>query len=112
MEPTLYTKRPASSDELPLFAGVRTSDPQTAHDAADAIAHKLSSLQQQVLTAFATFGDRGATGREAEGLPCFSACAPSTIRKRITELHRLGRLTEAGERDGLTVYRYVPLGGR
>lgn len=37
MEPTLYTKRPASSDELPLFAGARTSDPQTAHDAAHVI---------------------------------------------------------------------------
>lgn len=112
MEPTLYTKRPATSDELPLFAGARASDPQTSHLAADRVTEKLSSLQQQVLTAFALIGERGGTGREVEGLPCFAECAPSTVRKRITELHRLGRLAEAGERDGLTVYRYVALGAR
>lgn len=93
--------------DLPLFAVPpmhRRTDPETSRDAAARIARRLSPLHQQVLTAVAAAGGQGATGRELEQLPCFADCAPSTIRKRASELHHAGRLQDAGRRDGLTVY--------
>lgn len=99
--------------DLPLFGAPagqpplhRAGDPLTSREAAARIAPKLSTLQQLVLTAVAGAGKRGATGRELEQLPAFAACAPSTVRKRLSELAHQGRLTDAGRRDGLTVYVY------
>ena len=97
--------------DLPLFAQPavpplhRRRDPGTSRAAADRVQRRLSPLHQQVLTAVAAAGDRGATGRELEQLPCFAACAPSTIRKRASECLHMGRLVDGGRRDGMTVYR-------
>jgi hypothetical protein len=96
--------------DLPLFAQPvvpplhRRRDPSTSRDAAAKVARKLSPLHAQVLEALARAGDRGMTGRELEQLPQFVSCAPSTIRKRASELHHLGRLRDIGRRDGMTIY--------
>lgn len=111
MEPAFFAKKP-DRDELPLFAAARASDPETSHEAAERITGKLSQLQQQVLTAYATFGKVGATAREVETMRRFEGLAPSTVRCRITELHKIGRLEAIGKRDGLTVYVFVPEGAR
>lgn len=111
MEPAFFAKKP-DRDELPLFAAARASDPDTSHEAAERITGKLSQLQQRVLTAFATFGKAGATARDVERMRRFEDCAPSTVRCRISELHRIGRLRAKGRRDGLTVYVFVPGGER
>lgn len=107
MDESMFATKKRDSSDLPLFTNARASDPETSHEAAVRISEKLSTLQQQVLTALALAGDRGATGRELEQLPAFANRGPSTVRKRLTEVSRMGRAEEIGKRDGLTVYRYV-----
>lgn len=112
MDEILYATKKPLSDELPLFAAARASDPDTSHEAAERITGKLSQLQQRVLTAFATFGKVGATARDVEQLPIFADCGFSTVRKRVSELADAGRLAPIGKRDGLTVYVFVAGGAR
>lgn len=96
--------------DLPLFAQpvvppmVRRRDPETSRVAAAKVARKLSPLHAEVLDQVKRAGVRGLTGRELEQLPMFASCAPSTIRKRASELHHLGELRDSGRRDGMTVY--------
>lgn len=86
---------------------VRRGDPQPSHDAADAIATKLTPLQAEVLAAF-----QGCemSARQAERLPQFATLAPSTIRKRVSELHKRGSLYDVGRVEktlgttGSTIY--------
>jgi hypothetical protein len=60
----------------------------------------LSQLQAAVLAVA-----DGKTDREIERLDGFQSYAPSTIRKRRSELFQLGKLTADGERDGLTIWK-------
>lgn len=82
----------------------RRYDPATSHEAAAVISGKLTRLQARVMAAYE---GKEMTAGECERLPEFSGFAPSTIRKRISEIsHGLdARLTACGERDGMTVYR-------
>ena len=93
-------------EPLPL---VREHDPQTSHEAAAAIAPNLNALQEAV---YAAFLERGpASARQAEQWPEL-AYGFSTVRKRVSELARLGYLvaqgteTESGTAKA-TVYRAV-----
>ncbi len=72
----------------------RRHDPLTSHAAADCIAPKLSQLQAEVLSAYRRHGPMSA--RVAERLPEFASYGFSTVRKRISELHKLGELAESG----------------
>lgn len=87
----------------------RTTDPEPSHAAADVVRPHLGKIQQEVLAAYALHGPMSA--RQAERLPEFSNYGFSTIRKRISELHREGYLVECGtDTDGRTpcaVYRRV-----
>jgi hypothetical protein len=87
-----------------LIATARTTDPETSHEAAQRITAKLSQLQARVLVAVGEFGEQGATAREVETLDAFADCGPSTVRKRLSELSKAGKLHDAGRRDGMTVY--------
>jgi signal transduction histidine kinase len=87
-----------------LIATARRTDPETSHEAAQRITAKLSQLQARVLVAVAEFGEQGATAGEVEDLPQFDDCGFSTVRKRLGELARAGRLHTNGKRDGMTVY--------
>ena len=99
--------------------GYRATDPQTSRDAAARIEPKLSDLQADVLAALKSAGDRGMTDRELERLPWFADRAPSTIRKRRSDLYhwknadgesapKVNAKTDAAgnvvTRDGLTVW--------
>ena len=83
----------------------RRSDPETSVRAADGLKPHLSRLQQQVLDAVRQrHGGRGMTDGEVERLPEFKRYGYSTIRKRMSELRRLGLLRWTGEtRDGMNV---------
>lgn len=85
-------------------------DAPTSHEAAAAIADELTELQTRVLTAFQELGPMSA--RQLERLPRFQDLAPSTARKRCTELMRLGRLQPCGMdresgRVGSTIWKAV-----
>lgn len=72
----------------------RQADPVTSKASAETMRLHLNELQVQVLAAF---GDHGRLSpRQLERLPAFATLAPSTARKRCTELVRLGLLRPVG----------------
>ena len=118
------TPRPADQGSLFAFAWVgdtevaripeaplvRHTDPPTSHEAAGTIAAKLNTLQQAVHAAFLHHGP--ASARQAEAWPELRTYGFSTVRKRVSELARVGYLVEVGtETDSghtrATVYRGV-----
>jgi hypothetical protein len=72
----------------------RKTDPATSHGAAEVVAPHVGKIQALVLQVYAKRGPM--TARTAERLPEFGAYGFSTIRKRISELARLGFLEEVG----------------
>lgn len=79
-------------DGLPLFTPkrnprVRKSDPETSRAAAARVEGRLSELQAKVLTAFLAHGPM--TAEECENLDYFGNLAPSTVRKRISEMAKM-----------------------
>jgi hypothetical protein len=78
----------------------------TEREAAAKVLRHCSRLHELVLQAFR---DRGSMNdRELERLPQFVDLAPSTARKRRSELFQAGRLIADGKRDGLTLWRVAP----
>jgi len=73
---------------------VHQGDPPTSKEAAQVIARRQSELQWQVCEAFRQYGSM--TDEELERLPCFKTFGPSTIRKRRSELYRMGELVPMG----------------
>lgn len=67
-----------------LRAMVHHAGPTTEIAAAQAVCRRRSALHAQVLEAFRDLGDM--TDEQLEQLPQFQHCAPSTIRKRRSEL--------------------------
>jgi len=79
-------------------------DPPAARKAAKRIAPHLTTLQAAVFDMLKAIGPM--TDRELESLDRFASYAPSTIRKRRSELYLVHKTIEpAGERDGLTVWK-------
>lgn len=78
---------------------VRAEDPGTSREAAAVVAPSLGKIQGLVLEVFRGRGPM--TARVAETLPEFEGYGFSTIRKRISELHRGGFLVAVGvDRSG------------
>ena len=77
-------------------------DHDTSIAAADRIHDRLSDLQVEVLAVLRDYGPM--TARECERLNSFSRCGPSTVRKRISELYKAGKLVAVGRRDGMKVW--------
>ena len=75
---------------------VRPTDPPPAQAAAAAMVPQRLTLQQQVLAAVTASGPMH--DEALEQLPAFAAYAPSTIRKRRSELAQHGVLVAVGER--------------
>ncbi len=97
-------------DQGDLFATkgmVRKTDPQTSHEAARVVAPHVGKTVELILSVYRRRGPMSA--RKAERLPEFSSYGFSTIRRRITDLHRSGQLEECGiDHDGrapATIYR-------
>lgn len=62
-----------------------------------------SGLQAEILEALAWHGPM--TDRELERLSQFAKYAPSTVRKRRSELYQGRRVVADGTREGLTIWR-------
>lgn len=126
--PTRAPKGPTGGDGLPLFGAFpaggpqplpdvvgelsRANDAATSRTTADAIHGKLSELQVRVLEAIRQHGPIDAAA--LEDLPRFASLAPSTVRKRVTELVRAGRVVEydVKKRPGRgSISRWVVAGG-
>jgi len=85
----------------------RGPDHGTSIQAAVRVERKRSDLQEWIVSALRANGPM--TDRELEQLPEFSLYAPSTVRKRRSELWDDGRgvLVKVGVRDGLTVWKVI-----
>ena len=84
----------------------RKTDPSTSADAAKSVAPHLNLLQTNVLAMFTLRGPMTAEQCERYFV---TAIGPSTVRTRICELRRLGKLIEVGREKnarGRTVIRY------
>jgi hypothetical protein len=62
----------------------RRHDPATSFAAAKRVEWTITLMQQAVLQHIKQMGP--VTAAELEDLPVFSKCAPSTVRKRVSEL--------------------------
>lgn len=85
---------------------VRQGDVDTSVDAAHRIRPHLGRLQREVYQAalelYEATADTPFTDGEVERLPKFADCAPTTVRKRLGELRRMGLLRwTGGRRDGM-----------
>lgn len=97
------------NDDMPLWGMSRRTDPQTSRAAALAILPGLNELQRRVLEAYADLG--AMTAKECEALPRFRDLGFSTVRKRASELVKVGALEATDEkRDRCYVLRVK--GGR
>jgi hypothetical protein len=84
---------------------------RTEVQAAESVLRGLSALQQQVLDAFDEFHQL--TAEQAESLPCFAHLGPSTVRKRLSELAKQGKLVACGTQlnsrgKPMTVWKCAP----
>lgn len=89
----------------------RRPDDASSVEAAETVAPRLSALQRVVLDELRAAGPT--TARDFERRPAFADLGASTVRKRLTELRRAGRVRAAGRarpRSGgplATVYEVV-----
>jgi len=74
----------------------RPSNPRTSKLAAQSVTPHLSKLHSLVLEAFKSAGEL--TDEELENRPEFRGLAPSTCRKRRSELVAMDKLEPCGER--------------
>lgn len=81
---------------------VRGTDAIESQRASADVLPKLSEIQRLVMQSFAQYGPLN--DRELESLPCFKGLAPSTARKRRSELVQMGRLVKVGRRDKMSLY--------
>ena len=86
----------AFAQDGPLKSMVRHDDCGTSRSAALAIEPRLSELQAEIMAAFRHNG--AMTDESLEQLPEFRAYAPSTVRKRRTELVRMCELRATKEK--------------
>lgn len=99
------TTRPGDPRQRGLFTGgsasvrglVRPTDPAPAHAAAVALLPRRSKLQRLVLAAFQRAQPSPLDDDMLERLDEFARYAPSTIRKRRSELVQAGWLVAVGE---------------
>ena len=74
----------------------RREDRETSRDSAREVVPRLSKLQRQVLVEFHQAGERGLTDSELGAVPLFQQLAPSTARRRRTDLVVLFKLKDSG----------------
>jgi len=75
----------------------RLSDPETSRDAAKAIEPRVHNLHAQVLRVVRA--QQPVTAIEIESVDDFRNLAPSTVRKRVSELSQWGYLRACGTRE-------------
>lgn len=85
----------------------RVPDHDTSIAAAYGVRWVGQTLRARVAEAIAAAGPLGLTDIELERLAMFTKFAPSTVRKRRSELLAQGRLEKAGTRGGASVWVLV-----
>jgi hypothetical protein len=83
----------------------RTADPETSHEAAEAIADRLRELQQRVLDVFHAYGPLTHHRLIALYQSKHGRTAESTIRTRCAELTAMGLLRDSGRREKVSATR-------
>ena len=81
---------------------VRGEGPIESQAASCKVLPHLTTIQAQILEILASDGPHNAT--ELERRAEFRALAPSTCRKRISELKAMGKTEQVGRRDGMAVW--------
>jgi hypothetical protein len=99
----LFDAAVATTPAVPPMA--THDDYRTSRDAADRVAVRAGSLRDHVLQAIRS--RPGITDPELERLPQFADCGASTVRKRRSELLKMGYLRSVGSRDGATQWEVV-----
>ncbi len=84
---------------------VRGDSPIESQVAAVRVLHKLSAIQLEIIKMLGSMGSL--TARELEEAPSFAKLAPSTVRKRLSELKAMGRVMQDGRKDGMAKWRLV-----
>lgn len=82
-----------------MKAMYRKNDAATSIAAAESIKPQLNDLQQRILAAIRRWEfnhGHGPTDKELERLPEFVNCGPSTVRRRRTDLLKLGLIRPTG----------------
>lgn len=82
---------------------VRGSDSIESQVAAGRVLHKLSAIQLEIIKHLGWMGSL--TARQIEQAPSFAHLAPSTVRKRISELKQMGRVVQDGRKDGMAKWK-------
>ena len=85
----------------------RATDPDTSHEAAARVLPSCTALQGQIMEKLRMFPKTGLTAGELEAMQDFKGLAPSTVRKRVSELYHAGNLRIMGRRDGMNVWGMV-----
>lgn len=85
----------------------RTPDYDTSIAAAYGVRWVGQTLRARVAAVIASAGALGLTDVELEQLAMFRGYAPSTVRKRRSELLAQGRIEKAGTRGGASVWVLV-----
>jgi hypothetical protein len=109
--------RPQESDDLfaaPVLATltreirgmVRGDSPIESQRAAVDVRHKAAWIKPAILSALATQGPLNAA--ELEGRAEFDGLAPSTVRKRLSELYQAKAVAKAGRRDKMALWDVAP----
>ena len=81
---------------------VRGDSPIESQVAAARVRDKLTWIQSEILAALGATGPLNA--RQIEQLPVFAARAPSTVRKRVSELYQARRIVQHGRANGMATW--------
>lgn len=97
-EPDLFA--PVLETPTRLIRGkVRGTDPIESQAAAVAVLPKLTAIQTAIMHALASH-PFGLTAKEIEQMPDFRGLAPSSARKRCTEMCQSGHVVRTEQRRG------------
>ena len=104
--PDLFEQRVLDTPTSEIAGMVRGADPMESQHASGRVHPQLTKIQERIADILARDGPHNAA--ELESRVEFSNCAPSTCRKRITELKVAGRIVQVGRRDGMAVWAIAP----
>lgn len=93
---------------MPLFRMVRKADAEEPRIAARAVLPATHGLRERIYAILLSEG--GKTDRELETRPEFQHFAPSSVRKRRSELFSVSRVARDGRRDKMAIWRAIPDG--
>lgn len=100
--PSLFDRETMQTPARKIVGMVRSDSPIESQRGAADVLPKLTEIQALVMASITQYGPLN--DRELESLPCFKGLAPSTARKRRSELVQQGRLVKVGRKDKLSTW--------